>query len=113
MTKSGGAADPERERIAERATWAPGQLDAHFEKHGQEGPYRSEAEYDRAARETIRTGTHFTYQDRESNAQRQGFYDKAGNRFTGLTRDGARITTHFRPNRGEAYVRSLEESTYR
>ena len=111
--KPGGAGDDERERIAARATWAPGSLESHFEKHGAEGPYRSAAEYDRAARDTIRSGTAFTYQDRESNAERRGFYDKAGNRFTGVTRDGARITTHFRPNRGEAYVRGLEDSTYR
>ena len=101
------------ERIAARATWAPGSLESHFEKHGAEGPYRSVTEYDRAARDTIRTGTLFTYQDRESNAQRQGYYDRAGNRFTGVTRDGARITTHFRPNRGESYVRGLDDSTYR
>jgi pyocin large subunit-like protein len=111
--KPGGAVEGDRERIAERATWAPGSLESHFEKHGREGPYRSAAEYDRAARDTIRTGTAFTYQDRESNARRQGYYDKTGNRFTGLTRDGARITTHFRPDRGEAYVRGLEDSTYR
>ena len=111
--KPGGAVDDERERIATRATWAPGSLQSHFEKHGAEGPYRSVEEYDRAARDTIRVGTRFTYQDRESNAQRRGYYDKAGNRFTGVTRDGARVTTHFRPNRGEAYVRGLEDSTYR
>ena len=70
-------------------------------------------EYDLSARDTIRNGTEFTYQDRESNARRRGFYDRAGNRFTGVTNDGGRITTHFRPDRGEAYVRNLERSTYR
>jgi pyocin large subunit-like protein len=102
----------DRERMA-AAAWAPGQLDSHFSKHGQEGPYRSAAEYDAAARETIRSGTTFSYLDRESNAERVGFYDRANNRFTGLTRDGTRITTHFRPTRGEAYVRGLERSTCR
>jgi pyocin large subunit-like protein len=104
--------DGERERYT-RASWAPGQLGAHFDRHGEEGPYRSAAEYDAAARETIRLGTAFRYVDRESDAERLGFYDKAANRFTGLTRDGQRITTHFRPNRGENYVRGLERSTYR
>jgi pyocin large subunit-like protein len=114
--KDGGArtaADVDRERIAASATWAPGQLESHFEKHGREGDHRSAAQYDASARETIRTGTAFTYRDRESNAERLGFYDKSGNRFTGVTRDGRRITTHFRPDRGEAYVRNLEASTYR
>ena len=106
------ASDADRERYA-HAEWAPGQLEAHFRKHGAEGPYHSAAEYDTAARETIRRGTMFSYVDRESDAERLGFYDKPANRFTGLTRNGQRITTHFRPNRGEAYVRGLERSTYR
>jgi pyocin large subunit-like protein len=106
------APSADRERMA-AAAWASGQLSAHFSKHGQEGPYRSAAEYDAAARETIRSGTMFSYVDRESDAERVGFYDKANNRFTSVTRDGARITTHFRPTRGEAYVRGLERSTYR
>jgi len=111
--EAGDSVDAERERIAARASWAPGSLASHVEKHGREGPYRSAAEYDAAARATIRDGAAFRYQDRESDAERLGFYDKAGNRFTGVTRDGRRITTHFRPDRGEAYVRGLERSTYR
>ena len=70
-------------------------------------------EYDFSARDAIRVGAEFAYQDRESNARRRGFYDRAGNRFTGVTNDGRRITTSFRPDRGEAYVRNLERSTYR
>ncbi len=96
-----------------QASWAPGQLQAHFEKHGREGSYRGAEEYDRAARQTIRDGAMFSYVDRETRAPRVGFYDRANNRFSGLTRDGARITTHFRPDRGESYVRGLERSTYR
>lgn len=106
------ADDVDREHFA-RAGWAPGQLEAHFDKHGQEGPYRTQREYDAAARETIRRGASLTYVDRESDAPRVGFYERAANRFTGLTRDGGRITTHFRPDRGEGYVRGLERSTYR
>ena len=109
---SSTSGEVDRERYA-RASWAPGQLEAHFARHGREGPYRSSTEYDAAARETIRRGTFFTYVDRETNAERAGFYDRATNRFTGLARDGSRITTHFRPERGEAYVRGLERSTYR
>lgn len=108
-----GAVEVDRERIAREATWAPGQLRSHFQKHGKEGPWAAEAAYDASARETIRLGTAFTYVDRESNAERLGFYDRDGNRFTGVTRDGRRITTHFRPDRGEAYVRGLDRSTYR
>jgi pyocin large subunit-like protein len=103
----------DRERIAREATWAPGQLRAHVDKHGREGPWASESEYDASARDTIRIGTAFTYRDRESNAQRLGFYHKDSNRFTGVTRDGRRITTQFKPDRGEAYVRGLDRSTYR
>ena len=104
--------DADRERFAQ-AAWAPGQLEAHFQRHGAEGSHRTAEEYDAAARETIRNGTMFTYVDRESNAGRIGFYDKSTNRFTGVSGNGRRITTHFRPNRGEAYVRGLERSTYR
>lgn len=107
-----GSAD-ERDRIVRDATWAPGQLASHFEKHGREGPWASESAYDASARDTVAHGTPFTYRDRESNAERLGFYDRPGNRFTAITRDGRRITTHFRPDRGEAYVRGLARSTYR
>jgi len=103
----------DREPMVREATWAPGQLASHFEKHGGEGPWTSESVYDASARETIAQGTAFTYKDRESNAERRGFYDKTGNRFTAVSRDGRRITTHFRPDRGEAYVRGLSRSTYR
>src|SRR3712207_3129430 len=91
--KPAGSVEVDRERIAREATWAPGQLRAHFEKHGREGPWASESEYDASAREMIRVGTAFTYVDRESNAERLGFYQKESNRFAGVTRDGRRITT--------------------
>jgi pyocin large subunit-like protein len=103
----------DRDRIAREATWAPGQLQAHFEKHGREGPWASEADFDASAREVIRIGTLFTYVDRESNAERLGFYDRGSNRFASVSRDGRRITTQFKPDRGEAYVRGLTRSTYR
>jgi hypothetical protein len=111
--KPAGAVEVDREKTAREATWAPGQLQEHFAKHGREGPWASESAYDAAARETIRIGTVFTYVDRTSNAERLGFYLKDGNRFTSVTRDGRRITTQFRPDRGEAYVRGLARSTYR
>lgn len=111
--KPAGAVEVDRERIAREATWAPGQLRSHFEKHGREMPWASESDYDASARETIRIGTAFTYQDRESNAERRGFYHRETNRFTAVSSDGRRIPTHFRPDRGEGYVRGLERSTYR
>jgi hypothetical protein len=108
-----GTVEVDRDRISREATWAPGQLQEHTAKHGREGPWPTREAYDGSARETIRIGFAFTYVDRESNAERLGFYHREGNRFTSVTRDGRRITTHFRPDRGEAYVRGLERSTYR
>jgi pyocin large subunit-like protein len=112
-TASEAASDPELERIARSATWAPGQLQAHFSKHGREGPYPTAAAYDAGARETVRVGRPFSYVDRTSRARRRGFYDPPSNRFTSLTQDGKRITTHFRPDNRERYVRDLQGSTYR
>jgi hypothetical protein len=103
--------DSERERYAEEAGWAPGQLEAHFQRH-PEG-YRTVEEYDQGARETIRQGVAFTYVDRTTSLPRLGFYEPETNRFTALTRGGDRITTHFRPDSGERYVRNLERSSYR
>ena len=103
--------EADRERYAQ-ATWAPGQLETHFQRHAAEGPYQTAEQYDAVARETIRRGTMFTYVNRESGTHRIGFYDTSGNHFTALSRDGRRITTYFRPSRGEAYVRGLERSTY-
>jgi hypothetical protein len=111
--KPSDSADAERARIVSEAVWTPGQLQDHFERHGSEGPWASESVYDASARETVTVGTRFTYVDRTTNAERLGFFDRGGNRFTSVTNDGRRITTHFRPDRGEAYVRSLYRSTYR
>lgn len=102
-----------RQVWAQNASWAPGQLQEHFQKHGREGPYASADEYDRGARDTIVHGTPFTYVDRESRAQRLGFYHTETNRFTSLTADGQRITTFFHPDRRSAYVRGLDNSTYK
>lgn len=101
----------DRERYASDAQWAPGQLQAHFQKH--RNGYRTEQEYDLGARAVIRDGTAFTYVDRESGDRHLGFYEKSSNRFTAMTEDGRRITTHFEPDNGEAYVRQLPQSTYR
>lgn len=113
QAEPGALADAERARIVREATWTPGQLQDHFEKHGEEGPWASESVYDASARETVSVGTRFTYVDRATNAERLGFFDKSGNRFTSVTNDGRRITTHFRPDRGESYIRGLYRSTYR
>jgi hypothetical protein len=108
-----GSVDVDRESIAREATWAPGQLQGHFEKHGAEGPWASESDFDASARDVIRIGTVFTYVDQTSHAERLGFYDRPSNRFVGVSRDGRRITTQFKPDRGEGYVRGLARSTYR
>ena len=100
-------------RIARDATWAPGALADHFGKHGSEGPWPDTGAYDRSARDTIRAGQPFTYIDRTANVRRRGFYDPSGNRFTSVTEDLRRITTHFCPDNGERYVVLLPESTYR
>lgn len=100
------------ERIAREARWAPGQLLAHFEKHGKEGRHATVEAYDASARETIRMGRPFTYVDRETRVRRRGFYEPQARRFTAITEDGRRITTHFGPDGGERYVRGLPESTY-
>jgi hypothetical protein len=110
---NGAATDAQTERVARQATWASGQLRAHFEKHGREGNHRTAEAYDSSARETIRVGRQFTYVDRESRARQMGFYDPPSNRFTAVTSDGRRITTHFYPDTGERYVRGLQQSTYR
>jgi hypothetical protein len=107
------SSNAERKPLAQNATWAPGQLQEHFSKHGQEGPYSNVADYDRAARDTVVVGTAFTYVDRESRVQRQGYYHSPTNRFTSLTSDGQRITTFFHPDRRENYIRGLERSTYK
>jgi pyocin large subunit-like protein len=110
---AGGAGGARAARIARDATWAAGQMQAHFAEHGREGPYPTVEAYDASARETIRIGKEFGYVDRTTHARRRGFYDPPTNRFTGMTEDGRRITTHFRPDNGEQYVRGLLESTYR
>jgi pyocin large subunit-like protein len=107
------AGSPEGARIARDATWSPGQLQAHFAKHGREGGHASAQAYDASARETVRTGREFSYVDRTAQARRRGYYDPPTNRFTSVTEDGKRITTHFRPDSGERYVRGLGESTYK
>ena len=108
-----GAPPVDVTRIARDATWAPGALADHFGKHGSEGPWPDIGAYDRSARDTIRNGQAFTYIDRTANVRRRGFYVVSGNRFTSVTEDLRRITTHFRTDNGERYVVLLPESTYR
>ncbi|MFN8532447.1 MAG: hypothetical protein U0556_02745 [Dehalococcoidia bacterium] len=107
----GSARDQRADRIATSAVWASGELAEHYKKH-PEG-YRSQSDYDQGARDTIREGVAFTYRDTQSDTPRLGYYQRDGNRFTALTADGRRITTHFRPDRGESYVRGLPGSSYR
>ena len=51
-------------------------------------------------------------EDRKSGRERVGYYDKATKRLAVLTDDELFILSHYRPTRGEAYVRGLLRSTY-
>jgi len=98
--------------VASTAKWGPGQLERHA-KYRHPNEYASMQDYDQGARQTILTGQRFTYTDRQTGLPRVGYYDRSTNRFTGLTVDETRITTHFRPTSGEGYVTGLRDSTYR
>jgi pyocin large subunit-like protein len=89
-----------------------GVLRGHFVKHGQKFPYSKIDEYEESAIETAVSGVRFTYHDPKNGDPRVGCYEKATNRFTALTDDGLYIVTHFPPDRGEQYCRSLPATTY-
>jgi hypothetical protein len=83
----------------------------HFRKHGAKLGSADEAEYDASARETIRTGRRFAYQDPASGQGRLGYFDRRSGLLTALTDDEAIIVTHFLTD--EQYVRQLPGSTFR
>lgn len=64
-----------------------------------------------SARETIRQGRRFLYQDRGTGQTRVGYFDPRSGHFTALTRDETTIVTHFFTD--EQYVRRLPATTYR
>lgn len=83
-----------------------------FRKHGHEFPFSTVDEYEASSLDTVTVGVRFEFEDRKSGRDRVGHYDKATNRLTVLTDDEMFILSHYRPTRGEAYVRGLLRSTY-
>jgi len=83
-----------------------------FRKHGHEFPFSTVGDYEASSIDTVIVGVRFEFEDRKSGRDRVGYYDKAANRLTVLTDDEKFILSHYRPTRGEAYVRGLLRSTY-
>jgi hypothetical protein len=97
---------------AETARWRNAEdLAEHAAEHGPELGLLSAAEYDASARETVRQGRRFLYQDRGTGRTRVGYFDPRSGRFTALSHDEATILTHFYTDR--QYVRRLPSTTYR
>ena len=94
-------------------TWvSSARLRWDFRKHGREFPFGIIDVYEASSLDTIAVGVRFEFEDRKSGRDRLGYYDKATNRLTVTTDDGLFILSHYRPSRGEAYVRGLLRSTY-
>jgi len=91
---------------------SPNRLRWDFRKHGPELPWSTVQEYEASPHDTIRVGVRFEFEDRKTGRDRVGYYDKATNRLTVLTDDELTILSHYRPARGEAYIRGLLRSTY-
>jgi pyocin large subunit-like protein len=87
-------------------------LEDHYDDHKHEFGSVTIDEYEASALETITTGESFTYTHRMTRRQHLGYYDRATGRFTGVSGNGRRIYTHFKPSDGEDYVRRLLHSTY-
>jgi hypothetical protein len=85
-------------------------LQRHFNKHGPKLGVRSVDDYDKSARDTIRSGARFTYMDRSTRLPRVGRYDPTRQHLTILTDDESAIVNHFAAP--EHYVRNLPASTY-
>jgi pyocin large subunit-like protein len=94
-------------------TWVSvARLHWDFRKHGHEFPFRTLDDYEASSLDTISAGVRFEFEDRKSGRDRLGYYEAATNRLTVLTDDGLIILSHYRPSRGEAYIRGLLRSTY-
>jgi hypothetical protein len=83
-----------------------------FRKHGREFPLSTIQDYEASSLDTINLGVEFTFEDRKSGRGRRGYYDRMTNLLTVTTEDGSIILSHYRPSRGEAYVRGLLHSIY-
>lgn len=91
---------------------SPNRLRWDFGKHAHEFPYTTIQEYETRSFDTIGAGRRFEFVDSKSGRQRVGYYDVGQNRLTVLTHDEMLILSHYRPTRGEPYVRGLLRSTY-
>lgn len=69
-------------------------------------------EYDASANATISNGVRFEYIDTGSGEQRVGYFDRETGLFTALDALEQMVITHFKPARGEIYVRTRQNSTY-
>src|SRR4051794_38687435 len=83
-----------------------------FRKHGHEFPFSTVGDYESSSLDTISVGARFEFEDRKSGKRRLGYYDRETNRLTVVTDDALLILSHYRPSRGEAYVRGMLRSTY-
>jgi hypothetical protein len=83
-----------------------------FGKHGREFPFTTVQDYEVSSLDTISVGVRFEFEDGKSGRPRVGYYDIAMNRLTVLTDEEVFILSHYRPTRGEPYVRGLLRSTY-
>ena len=96
-----------------RPTWRDREaLEDHFENHKDKFGAITIEDYEASALDTITVGEPFRYTDRGSRRQHRGYYDRATGRFTGVSSNGRRIFTHFKPDDGEDYVRGLPNTTY-
>ncbi len=91
---------------------SPNRLRWDFGKHAREFPFTTVQEYEESSIDTISVGVRFEFEDGKSSRPRVGYYDVRMNRLTVLTDDELFILSHYRPTRGETYVRGLLRSTY-
>jgi hypothetical protein len=90
----------------------PEHLEQHFygRLHHRRLGCRSIQEYDASAQETVLIGVEFTYIDSPTRLHRIGFFHRDTSRFV-VASMARKIVSHFQAD--EAYVASLEQSTYR
>src|SRR6188474_3013601 len=92
-----------------QAPWGdPPALWNHYVKHPNVLRVATEQDYDDSARETIRRGVRFTFQERTTGVRRVGYFERATGRFTVLNEHETRIRSHFLTS--ERQVRALPES---
>lgn len=85
-------------------------LRGHFHKHGPKLGKWDVQDYDGSARGTIRAGTRFTFQSRDTGEGRVGYFDERHDRLTAPNEDETVIITHMACT--EAYCRRQLKSDY-